>query len=80
VPEPPIEDEDDSSIEEIATWDTEAEVVCPYCGAGVSIGIDPGGGRDQTYVEDCQVCCQPWYVHLRYDPHGSAVVEVETAG
>ena len=80
MPEPPIEDEDDSPIEEIATWDTEAEVVCPYCGAGVSIGIDPGGGRDQTYVEDCQVCCQPWYVHLRYDPYGRAVVEVETAG
>jgi hypothetical protein len=76
----PIEDEDDaSSREEIATWDTEAEVVCPYCGAVVTIGLDPGGGRDQTYVEDCQVCCQPWHVHLRYDPDGGALVEVDTA-
>ena len=79
--EVPIDDEDDvSSIEEIATWDTEAEVVCPYCGAGVSIGIDPGGGQAQTYVEDCQVCCQPWQVHLRYDRYGRALVEVDTAG
>ena len=77
----PIEDEDgDSSGEEIATWDTEAEVVCPYCGAGVTIGLDPGGGLDQTYVEDCQVCCQPWHVHLRYDPDGGALVAVDRAG
>jgi hypothetical protein len=83
----PAEDGDDalssddaSSMEEILTWDTEADVVCPYCGAGVTIGLDPGGGRDQTYVEDCQVCCQPWHVHLRYDRGGAALVEVETAG
>jgi hypothetical protein len=84
----PIGDEDDSSsdeddsssMEEIVTRDTEAEVVCPYCGAGVTISLDPGGGREQTYVEDCQVCCQPWQVHLRYDGDGGALVEVDTAG
>jgi transposase-like protein len=81
VPGAPIEDHDDSSsMEEIVTWDTEAEVVCPYCGAGMTIGLDPGGGRDQTYVEDCQVCCQPWQVHLRYDRDGGALVEVDAAG
>ena len=77
----PIEDHDDSSfVEETVTWDTEAEVVCPYCGAGVTIGLDPGGGNEQTYVEDCQVCCQPWQIHLQYDCDGSALVEVDTAG
>jgi hypothetical protein len=82
----PTEDHDDSSsddsssMEEIVTWDTEAEVVCPYCGAVVTIGLDPGGGNEQTYVEDCQVCCQPWQIHLRYDRDGSALVELETAG
>ena len=76
----PAEDGDDaSSAEELVTWDTEADVVCPYCGAGVTIGLDPSGGRDQTYVEDCQVCCQPWQVHLRYGRDGGARVEVETA-
>lgn len=74
------EDPDDSSPgEEINAWDTEAEVMCPYCGEVVTIGLDPGGGRFQTYVEDCQVCCQPWHVHLRYDRDGGAVVEVDTA-
>lgn len=54
--------------------------MCPYCGEGIVIGLDPAGGRVQTYVEDCQVCCQPWQVHLRYDGEGGAVVEVDTAG
>jgi predicted RNA-binding Zn-ribbon protein involved in translation (DUF1610 family) len=71
--------DDSSSMEEIVAWDTEAEVVCPYCGAEVIIGLDPGGGRDQAYVEDCQVCCQPWQVHLRYDGDGRARVEVDIA-
>jgi hypothetical protein len=33
-------------------WDIEAEVSCPYCGETVTIGLDPGGGAIQTYVED----------------------------
>ncbi len=61
------------------TWDTEAEVTCPYCGEPVTIGVDPSGGTDQTYVEDCQVCCQPWQVHLSYDDNGAAHVWVEAA-
>jgi Cysteine-rich CPXCG len=61
------------------TWDTEAEVICPYCGEIVTIGVDPSGGAVQSYVEDCQVCCQPWQVHLSYDEHGGAHVWVEAA-
>ena len=71
------EDSDDSPhADEISTWDTEAEVVCPYCGEGVTISLDPGGGSVQAYVEDCQICCQPWLVSVRYDHRGSAMVEV----
>ncbi len=74
------EDLDDSSFgEEMITSDVEAEVVCPYCGELVTIGLDPGGGRVQTYVEDCQVCCQPWHVTVHYDRDGRAVVEVDTS-
>jgi len=84
VPDSPrdfgLEDPDDPSpSEEFFTWDTEAEVVCPYCGEGITIGLDPGGGRVQAYVEDCQVCCQPWRVRVRYDRDGGALVEVDTA-
>jgi hypothetical protein len=64
---------------ELAFWDTEAEVGCPYCGEILTIGVDPAGGVVQTYVEDCQVCCQPWQVHVSYDDHGAAQVWVEAA-
>jgi len=37
-------------------------VHCPYCGEPNEIFVDPSGGRVQRYVEDCQVCCQPWEV------------------
>jgi hypothetical protein len=60
-----------------ATFDTEAEVSCPYCGEVVTVGLDPGSGAVQAYIEDCQVCCRPWRVHVRYDEWGSAQVWVE---
>ena len=50
------------------TADTEAEVHCPYCGEIVEIGLDPGGGMVQEYVEDCQVCCRPWRVPSATNP------------
>ena len=59
--------------------DTEAEVACPYCGENVVIGLDAGGGRTQEYVEDCQVCCRPCRVRVRYDETGAAEVRVEEA-
>ena len=74
-------DDPDSVSEpaDITAWDTEAEVSCPHCGEVVSLGVDPAGGAVQTYVEDCQVCCRPWQVHLSYDEHGAAHVWVEPA-
>ncbi len=57
--------------------DTVAEVACPYCGETVVIGLDPGGGAGQEYVEDCQVCCRPWRVRVSYDDTGAAEVWVE---
>ena len=59
------------------TAETDATVTCPYCGEVNEIGLDPGGGGHQEYVEDCQVCCRPWRVLVEYLPDGSAMVEVE---
>jgi hypothetical protein len=58
------------------TAETEALVVCPYCGEGVEIELDPGGGSAQEYVQDCAVCCQPWQVSVRYDAAGRVEVAV----
>jgi hypothetical protein len=43
------------------------------------IALDPGSGSHQAYVEDCQVCCRPWQVTVRYLPDGTAEVRVEPA-
>ena len=59
------------------TADGEATITCPHCGEVNVIGLDPGGGSAQQYVEDCQVCCQPWRVTVRYSDDGSAEVDVE---
>jgi hypothetical protein len=75
------EDEDDPSLEEDfpmgdGVADLSAEVYCPYCGEPVEIALDPGSGNEQHYIEDCQVCCQPWRVSVYYDEEGHADVQV----
>ncbi len=55
-----------------------APVSCPYCGESSELSVDPGGGGTQEYVEDCEVCCQPWLVHVRFDEDGQASVSVTT--
>ena len=59
------------------TADGAALVTCPYCGAEVEITLDPGGEEEQEYVEDCEVCCRPWSVRVRYTAQGEALVQVE---
>jgi len=39
--------------------ETEAVIVCPYCGEPNEIALDAGSGSVQEYEEDCQVCCRP---------------------
>lgn len=56
--------------------DTEATVECPYCGEAVVIGIDPSDAPVSEYVEDCEVCCQPWQVRVTYHGDGHADVVV----
>lgn len=60
--------------------ESEAEVVCPYCGESVALTLDSGGAASQDYVEDCPVCCRPWLVHLSFAATGAAEVWVEAAG
>ena len=68
------EDEADTAED---LFDTEVAVTCPHCGAPVSLALDPGGGREQEYVQDCEVCCRPWRVELHYDARGAADVLLE---
>jgi hypothetical protein len=75
-----FEDEEQDLDDEFPLGDGTAEmdalVTCPYCGESVEIALDPGSGDDQEYVEDCEVCCQPWRVSVTYDAEGKARVLV----
>lgn len=42
----------------------EKRIRCPWCNEGIDIVIDLSAGG-QSYIEDCQVCCQP--IEIRYD-------------
>lgn len=45
----------------------ERRISCPFCGEPVDIVLDPSAGG-QSYIEDCQVCCQP--MQITYDVEG----------
>tara|TARA_Y100001938_G_scaffold122460_1_gene170897 strand:+ start:1693 stop:1875 length:183 start_codon:yes stop_codon:yes gene_type:complete len=45
--------------------ETEA-YICPYCGERVEAVLDLSAG-DQSYIEDCPVCCRPIEFELRTD-------------
>lgn len=59
--------------------EVEATVWCPYCGEANEVSLDPGSGSVQQYDEDCQVCCRPWRVTVRYQADGSADVQAVAA-
>jgi len=38
---------------------------CPYCWEEISMLLDTSV-REQTYIEDCEVCCRPIEVTARF--------------
>jgi Cysteine-rich CPXCG len=59
------------------TADGDAVITCPHCGESIEIALDAGSGARQEYVEDCEVCCRPWRVHVHYGNDGHADVRVD---
>lgn len=37
----------------------EKKFKCPYCLEKISMILDLSSDGTQTYIEDCEVCCQP---------------------
>ena len=50
----------------------EVEVSCPYCGEVFTALIDSSAG-EQSYIEDCQICCNPIQFEVRSDANGLQV-------
>lgn len=50
---------------------------CPYCGERISMVLDLSIPT-QTYIEDCEVCCNPIRIHYATD--GETVTAFEARG
>jgi hypothetical protein len=63
----------DPSHEHLGSQDAEAArfttVQCPYCGEPFETLVDYSAGSS-SYIEDCQVCCQPIEFNLDVAPDG----------
>jgi len=55
--------------------DETAEYTCPSCGEEIQIVVDPTGGAEQSYIEDCPVCCNPNQITVYFDREGHADVD-----
>jgi hypothetical protein len=51
--------------------------VCDACGEAIVIPLDISEGDQQTYVEDCPVCCRANVIHVQIDNAGKAHVWAE---
>jgi transcription elongation factor Elf1 len=44
----------------------EHEFQCPYCWESITMLLDSSVSK-QTYIEDCEVCCNPIEVSVEFD-------------
>jgi hypothetical protein len=65
--DPVIEPDDSAGSDRL---DPFTDVACPYCGEYILVQLDLSAGS-QSYVEDCQVCCQPIQMSLRVADDGT---------
>lgn len=42
-------------------------VHCPYCDERLEVSVEPDA-LGQSYIEDCQICCQPMQMNIFTDP------------
>ena len=40
---------------------------CPHCGADLNVRLEVSGGRAQQFVQDCEVCCRPIQIEVRFE-------------
>jgi hypothetical protein len=52
---------------------TEKSISCPYCGESITVLVDDSV-PNQSYVEDCQVCCRPIVIGVSVEPDGEVTV------
>jgi Cysteine-rich CPXCG len=48
---------------------------CPYCWEQISMVLDSSVSANQSYIEDCEVCCHP--IELRYSMEDDELMSFE---
>lgn len=56
---------------------SEQSISCPYCGETITVLIDDSV-PEQSYVEDCQVCCRPIGLEVSVDRDGDVIVSARS--
>jgi hypothetical protein len=56
----------------------EIRISCPYCAQSMEVVLDLSGGS-QSYVEDCQICCQPMQISFDVDDDRLQGLQVDRA-
>jgi hypothetical protein len=56
---------------------TTAEYFCAFCGEENATFVDLTAGMQQSYVEDCQVCCRPNVLYVNVD-EDTLEIEIST--
>lgn len=55
----------------------ECTYICDACGEEIVIPVDLSEGADQSYVEDCPVCCRANKIHVEIDSEGEPHLHAE---
>jgi hypothetical protein len=50
---------------------SEFVVICPYCGEEIELFVEDDVRG--TFVQDCEVCCNPWLVRVTHGEDGDGV-------
>lgn len=56
----------------------ERRIACPYCAESMEVVLDLSAGG-QSYIEDCQVCCQPMQIAFDVDGNELQGLQVDRA-
>ena len=56
----------------------DAYYICNSCGEEIVVPIDLSAGQQQSYVEDCPVCCNPNVIEVEIDDDGMPLVSSDS--
>jgi hypothetical protein len=52
----------------VTEWVQEIIVDCAACGEPMALSVDTSAAPQQSYFEDCPVCCRPMEVYVQSRP------------